>query len=186
MFRIKSIRVFPETDERIRKNLQTDNAFVFDSSLEEDFFGKNIAVYAIVGKNGSGKSTLFEIIFRLVNNLAYVMSYDFVAIMGGLFNYVFDLYAQIIYEKDGIEGSLTCRNEEFFFTFGSKSIKENTLRIMYEDGDYVKSLAEQNNVKDIINQFFYTIAVSYSPYSYVPQDFLGEVTKKPTTHFTSP
>ena len=73
MLHIHSVRIFEECEESLRKNLQTDKAFVFNQMTYRDFFAKNISVYAIVGKNGSGKSTLLEIMFRMVNNLSYVL-----------------------------------------------------------------------------------------------------------------
>lgn len=75
-FNIDYIKAFPETAERIRKNLKVNYEYRFEEALPTGFFARNISVHAIVGKNGSGKSTLLEILYRLVNNLSFVLLKD--------------------------------------------------------------------------------------------------------------
>lgn len=53
-FNVDYIIVFPETAERIRKNLKVNYEYRFEEALSTGFFARNISVHAIVGKNGSG------------------------------------------------------------------------------------------------------------------------------------
>ena len=76
MFNIDYIKVFEGTHQRIRKNLKVGQEYRFEEVLGPAFFAHHINVHAIVGKNGSGKSTLLEILFRLVNNLSFVLMGD--------------------------------------------------------------------------------------------------------------
>lgn len=101
MLHIQSLRIYPDCEESLRKNLQTDKAIVFEKMEYGDFFAKNISVFAIVGKNGSGKSTLLEMIFRMVNNLSYVLLHDIERAGAYPLRYVYGICANLDYELDG-------------------------------------------------------------------------------------
>lgn len=74
MFSIDYIKLLNGNYKEIKKNLQENQEYRFNTGvLNEDFFAPNVDIHAIVGKNGSGKSTLMEILFRLINNLSYVL-----------------------------------------------------------------------------------------------------------------
>lgn len=47
-FNIDYIKVFPETAERIRKNLKVNYEYRFEEALPTGFFARNISVHAIV------------------------------------------------------------------------------------------------------------------------------------------
>lgn len=95
MFNIDYIKVYEATHQRIRKNLKVGHEYRFEETLEPDFFAYHINVHAIVGKNGSGKSTLLEIMFRLANNLSFVLMKDIPRDAADNLCYVFGLYAEM-------------------------------------------------------------------------------------------
>ena len=60
-FSINSIKIYKETDSRLRKIL-LPGTYKFEGELGDGFFAKGVNVCAIVGMNGSGKSSLLEIL----------------------------------------------------------------------------------------------------------------------------
>lgn len=203
MFRILSITVHKETDEILRKNLQTEEPFEFSTTLVKDFFGKNISVYAIVGKNGSGKSTLFDIILMLINNLAFVMWWQplLYVIKSLHFEYIPGLYATLLYEKDGIQGKLECNENKISLVHGDVKIDRIIHYDSYSDTFPSKKagvvsgsfhivavtdnmLQKEEVIKNIISDFFYSIVVSYSPFAFLQTDRIASrILKEETSNF---
>jgi hypothetical protein len=65
LYQLYEAYVFSEDNDEIIK---------YDKSKEVDIFdvnGLNVSISAIVGKNGSGKSTLIELLYLIVNKIAY-------------------------------------------------------------------------------------------------------------------
>lgn len=191
MMYIHSIRVFEECEECLRKNLQTDKAFVFEKMAYEDFYPKNISVFAIVGKNGSGKSTLLEMMFRMVNNLSYVLLHDIRRAGAYPLRYVYGIWANMDYELDGKFYRLCCQDKNVM-------LMELDRDHDYIDGTiiidakvevphvkfYRMEFPEDNKCEIDIEQYrelaeklFYTVVVNYSMQAYVEQDFQDEKTE---------
>ncbi len=105
-FNVDFIIVFPETAERIRKNLKVNYEYCFEEALPTGFFARNISVHAIVGKNGSGKSTLLEILYRLVNNLSFVLLEDIPRNAADKPIYIFGLYAEMGWHEGAKQGQV--------------------------------------------------------------------------------
>lgn len=97
MFHISEIYVFDDCEQSLRKNLQTDKPYRFERMTQPDFFARGISVNAIVGKNGNGKSSLLEIVFRLINNLSYVLLYYIQRPGAESLHYVYGLRARMDY-----------------------------------------------------------------------------------------
>ena len=88
MFSIDCLEIFDDCDESLRKNLNKGK-YPFNDRYNwkgnkrainpasfmnnnQDFFGRNINIQAVVGKNGSGKSTLMDLMYMAINNFAYM------------------------------------------------------------------------------------------------------------------
>ncbi len=191
MLHIQSLRIFDDCDENLRKNLQTDKAIVFAKMDYEDFFAKNISVYAIVGKNGSGKSTLLEMIFRMVNNLSYVLLHDIERAGASPLRYVYGIWANLDYELDGKFYRLSCNDNEIIWfekdsadSVGDGKVIVNAVvqvpqvrlrRYHYpKDGKFEIDI---DQYREMAKKLFYTVVVNYSMQAYVEQDFQDEKTE---------
>ena len=191
MFYINSIRVFPECDQSLRKNLQTDKAFEFQKPICDDFFAKNITMHAIVGKNGSGKSSLLELMFRMVNNLSYVLLKDIERAGAYPLRYVYGIWANIDYEMDGQRYRLCCQDTEVTWieldnnseVIDGKVIVSATIKVpfvSYKNGIYPKEgtvVVSIDDYSELAAKLFYSIVVNYSMQAYVEQDYQDECTE---------
>lgn len=191
MLHIHSIRIFEECEESLRKNLQTDKAFVFNQMAYGDFFAKNISVSAIVGKNGSGKSTLLEMMFRMVNNLSYVLLHDIQRAGAYPLRYVYGIWANMDYELDGKIYRLCCQDKSVMlmeldtyqdYIDGTiiidakvevPHVKFNRMEFPKEN----KSEIDIDQYRELAEKLFYTVVVNYSMQAYVEQDFQEEKTE---------
>lgn len=180
MFNIDYIKVYDRTHQRIRKNLKTDYEYRFKEVLEPDFFARNINVHAIVGKNGSGKSTLLEILFRLVNNLSFVLLKDIPREAADNLCYIFGLYAEMGWHEGDKQGVLKCEDTKVSFSCSNCTIERTvdekaSVRINWAEYDFGP---EYKDVRDMAQNFFYTLVMNYSIQSYVAQDYIGEESKR--------
>ena len=176
MFHISEIYVFEDCEQSLRKNLQTDEPYRFERMAQPDFFARSISVNAIVGKNGSGKSTLLEIVFRLINNLGYVLLYHIQRSGADALHYVYGLHARMDYMINEKRFAILCVNETLTWMEGD-TILFNA--VVGKDGLAVKysSQSEKLTIEDfeqLTQNLFYTIVVNYSVQAYVSQDYLGE------------
>lgn len=183
MFNIDYIKVFEGTHQRIRKNLKVGHEYRFEEKLEPDFFAHHINVHAIVGKNGSGKSTLLEIMFRLANNLSFVLMGDIPRDAADDLCYVFGLYAEMCWHEGEKQGVLKCEDKKIIFTCGDAVVETEVMemagmRIFSAPFDPNQIYAE---MRKVANNFFYTLVMNYSMQSYVAQDYIGEDCKSRTS-----
>ena len=184
MFNIDYIKVFQGTHQRIRKNLKVGHEYRFEEVLGPAFFAHHINVHAIVGKNGSGKSTLLEILFRLVNNLSFVLMGDIPRDGADDLCYVFGLYAEMYWHEGEQHGVLKCEDKKLTFTCGDAVVETEVMetagmRIFSAPFDSNQIYAE---MRSVANNFFYTLVMNYSMQSYVAQDYIGEECKSRTSN----
>jgi predicted ATPase len=129
--------------------------------LEDDFFGKNISIGAIVGRNGSGKSSLLELFFRMVYNLS---------VKRGLFNdkeaTFIPLKAEIYFiVKNQFCGLKSSDNSIYFFKKEIiDKVELDTSKIDW--GDEIAKESTNN-----LEGFFYSIVVNYSLHAYISNDY---------------
>lgn len=176
MFYISEIYVFEDCEQSLRKNLQTDRPYTFERMDHSDFFARGISVNAIVGKNGSGKSSLLEIVFRLINNLGYVLLYHIQRPGADSLHYVYGLHARMDYIINEKHFAIICANESLTLMERDTLLVSATIG---KEGLKVQSLldTEELDIADfeqLTQNLFYTIVVNYSVQAYVSQDYLGE------------
>jgi hypothetical protein len=87
-FSLVALHMLSGTPKHIHKVLKENEWYFFNSNyelnknktfpvinkeypLQDDFFGANISISAIVGKNGSGKSSVLEFMFRMINDFSF-------------------------------------------------------------------------------------------------------------------
>ena len=180
MFSIDYIKLLNGNYKEIKKNLQENQEYSFNTGvLNEDFFAPNVDIHAIVGKNGSGKSTLMEILFRLINNLSYVLMKFIHRDAADQLCYVFGLYAEVGWHEGNKQGYLRCENNEVTFLYDGFEIKRQVgdgQEKMLHTAEY-EFEKEIGTIMEMAKRFFYTLSVNYSMQVYVAQDYLGEETK---------
>tara|TARA_R110000868_G_scaffold29420_9_gene109471 strand:- start:1562 stop:4408 length:2847 start_codon:yes stop_codon:yes gene_type:complete len=132
-----------------------DKTIKYDSKKDITLFNQSdikINVTAIVGKNGSGKSSLIELLFRLINNIAF--SYKNELKTSDLLKYEDNLYAELYYV---VNGRLYCLE-----------VKKNEVLIQnyfFKDSVFKIEGSKRNFRLVDFENFFYTVAINYSHYS---------------------
>lgn len=174
-FIIKSIRIYSDCDEKIRKNLKPD-VYPLAGNLERGFFGKNISVQAIVGMNGSGKSSLLELMFRMVNNFAAQLFRDVDCAMADQLVLVRKIHADLHYSVDDIEGVLSVNDKEVELKYGKEEWRIGELSELYHPKYKDLSINSSEKVSKIAGELFYTVVTNYSLQAYLSNDYNDEHT----------
>ena len=168
------------------ESLKINNNF-FDSTK---FYGEGINIQAIVGRNGCGKSTLMDLLFATANNFAYMIERSKNADTCSSALYLADLYVRIFYTHQASDYVLTIKDKEVYLSIlrGEANLDERTIirnRIneisFYFDpkdekvltNEYKCGLSTNEERKERLGKFFYTIASNYSIQSYVYQNYLS-------------
>lgn len=146
----------------------------FDDPIRADNKLK-INVCAIVGKNGSGKSSVIELIIRLINNFACSIIGDEKPFNAAeRLHFIPDVFANLYFEIKDTQYRLEQRgnNIYMFSTKDQGSFYENNydpINYRWTELDYIQAL----NISPL-KDFFYTVIVNYSHYSYNIYDFKNE------------
>lgn len=141
------------------------------SSIKKDFYADNITIQAVVGKNGSGKSSLLDLLFRTVNNFAFLLERDLKRNWKyTTLSYVRGVYASIYYLVDGHIGVLTCNDERMVFEFPDAESVFLNLYESYQERQHIS----QMQMSSICRLFFFTIGTNYSMQSLVEKDYVNE------------
>lgn len=185
-FCLAALQIFDECNPELRKNL-SDSIYLFnnrcrvesgqvvlneDYHIENNVYGKNIFLHAVVGENGSGKSSLIEMIYRIANNFACVSQKGLplesaFKISGFIKNLIVDLY----YIIDGVLYSLSCKKDGVYITKDGKILYALMLNQYYEKGQFEQYWA---NLAEIAKYFFFTISTNFSMQSLISSDFKNE------------
>lgn len=166
----------------IRKILKEGEKYCFNQYATNDgdlfindLFGKNIFVQAIVGKNGCGKSTLFEIIIRIMNNLAYMLFKHIPENEHSMkVSYIKNIYADLGFIYNREIGCIKSRGETMAFEIGPHKyvfgISNN------EFGNNYEHIEKPTNEKilEITENLFYTLVINYSIHAFYEKNYQGD------------
>jgi len=185
-FSIVGLNILTECDPHIRKNLDIGYFFfnewcefkngkvqIANTIIPEDnFFGKNISIQAIVGKNGSGKSSILEIIYRLINNFACHLVKEPKRPAAEYLYYIEGLYADLYFVKGKTReiGSLICRGNFIGISYGQYKIAFGKEDINFPDYKF-HDKPKNEEIIEIAKNFFYTIVTNYSLQSFIDIDY---------------
>lgn len=172
-FIIKSIVIHPECDVKIRKNLKPD-IYPLSGDLERGFYGQNISVQAIVGMNGSGKSSLLELMFRMINNFAAQLFRDVDCAVADKLVLVRNIYADLYYAVDNVEGKLSVNDLDVTLEYGSEKWTIGEVSELYHPECRDLSIDSSEVVRKIAGHLFYTIVTNYSLQAYLADDYRDE------------
>lgn len=146
---------------------------LYRSASDSNFSGGfQLSVCCIVGKNGAGKSTLLDLLFRIINNLAYFLlekkSVTNVEEQnpqkGRELSEANGFDATLYFETDGNLGILK-------YCYGNMSyryIEKGKAPSVYEE---FKKDISPSRMHTVLNDFFYTICTNYSIHSFNEADY---------------
>ena len=165
----------------IHKILEPGTEYRFqeiDGALPEDFFQVkkdyeenerviDLSVCAIVGQNGSGKSTLLELMIRLLNNAAFALKNAYVSHPSMELQFVDEVYTEMTFQMpDGVVYVL--RQE------GTVKTCESGGAPCWSYDHRNGELLPQADATRKLQDFFFTIVLNYSAYSFNLYNFRPE------------
>jgi len=167
--------------KNIHKILEPGTEYNFqkiNGTLPEDFFKvKNdyeegeraidLSVTAIVGQNGSGKSTLLELVIRLLNNAAFALKKAYVGHPAMELQFVEEIYSEITYQMTN--GMIYTLRQE-----GGVMICFSGGEPYWQYDNREGNTIQQADATRYLQDFFFTIVLNYSAYSYNLYNFRPE------------
>ena len=146
---------------------------LYRSSTDADFSELfKLSVCCVVGKNGAGKSTLFDLMFRIINNLAYFLLEKKLEKeedgenpqQGRSLSEAHGFAASLYFETDGNLGIIS-------YSYGN-------MQYDYYDANHTSKISEKfdreisnKRMHTVLNDFFYTICTNYSIHSFNEDDY---------------
>lgn len=171
-FKIIAIRALENCDQKYLKVLEKNRFYYFEKSVtisddlilykpENDIhiFNSNdsslkINITAIVGKNGTGKSSLLELLFEIINNIAYTKRELLKTTKLKLLE---KLHAELYYINNA--GDLCC------ITVNDKVIVVRKYELDEDNQYHVSKEQPVGFGRRELEDLFYTIVVNYSHYA---------------------
>lgn len=159
MLDFKHLYIYP--DCQYRKNLE-DGLYPFGTFDIPEFYGKNVALHAIVGRNGSGKSSLLDIMIRMINNVGALMCKKEKRDASDRVRYARHIYADLAFNASfTIEGDLIAMANEDVVHEGKICVRDRCLWVEYDNDVYwlsdtsiIKSSLQENLIcHQLMNQY---------------------------------
>lgn len=139
-----------------------------------NLYGRNITFSAVAGKNGSGKSSLMGVIYRVLNNLSYLMTVGLERNAADPLYFVEDVYATVYFESDGKLGWVSCEDSDITFHWGDEDV---ALSYDWDNNELEEGLLEYNR-QFIARHFCFTLVANYALFSLTSDEFSRDEAKR--------
>lgn len=191
-FLLLGIYVRKDCSKNIVKNLKKDRYYAFNSfydykneqlhldelRLFDGFYGENIFVNAIVGKNGSGKSSVLDLTYRIVNNLGHELFSQRFKNVNYETGYVMGVKADLYFLVGDDIGVISCRGGSIGIKVREVKSYFGTQSKDFEDEGYKHKYGNaEEDVKNLLKDFYYTIVSNYSMQAFLETDYADEKIK---------
>lgn len=141
-------------------------------NLPENFFGDRINVQAVVGENGAGKSSLMDLMYMAINNFCYMFERGNHRLGADSLYYVKDLYVCLHFTigENDIPHKLICNGPNVSICANGNEIDSFEISEQ-ESSDPKHKGRNDNQIKKLVEDFFYSIISNYSLQSFIENNY---------------
>ncbi|MBQ5464161.1 MAG: hypothetical protein IIT53_09115, partial [Fibrobacter sp.] len=142
------------------------------NTLPKNFFGDKINIQAVVGENGAGKSSLMDLMYMAINNFCYMFERGNRRLGAESLYYVKDLYVCLHFtiEENDVPHKLICNGPNVSIYINGSEI--DSFEICEQESPNPKHKGRNDEqIKDLVNEFFYTIISNYSLQSFIENNY---------------